>query len=91
MIRKRKNLLNVKIYNLLVYFDFFRNRSENPKVIKEKIQKILNNIYSIETLAKYLEVKRKKCNNKKICNEIKNVIEDLEDLKWKLNDKNEGE
>ena len=59
--------------------------------IKEKIQKILNNIYSIETLAKYLEVKRKKCNNKKICNEIKNVIEDLEDLKWKLNDKNEGE
>lgn len=78
------NLVN-RIYDMLDYFSFFKYTKKNEKELKNGIKANINSIYYVETLAKYLECKRKK-NKKNIdlkCN-LDELINDLNYLKQYL-------
>ena len=42
-----------RIYDMLIYFDFFKNRTESEYILKEKINSKMNNIYYIEACLLY--------------------------------------
>lgn len=84
---RRHNLIN-KIYDMLDYFNFFnKNRDINKE--KRNINKILYDLYSVETLAKFLEDKKKenyknvelRINLIKLINELDYVKQYLYELK----------
>ena len=78
------NLVN-RIYDMLDYFSFFKYSNKNERELKHGIRINIKSIYYVETLAKYLEGKRKK-NKKNIdlkCN-LDELINDLNYLKQYL-------
>lgn len=78
------NLVN-RIYDMLDYFSFFKYKTKDERELKSGIKINLKSVYYVETLAKYLESKRKK-NKKNIdlkCN-LDELINDLNYLKQYL-------
>ena len=81
---RRKKLLN-RFYNMLDYFGYFNNYDLDEKDAKRILIKKINDIYFLETFAKFLEQELKKKNNKVElkCN-IKDLIDDINYLKQYL-------
>ena len=76
-----------RIYDMLIYFDFFKNRTESEYILKEKINSKMNNIYYIEALATYFEKKLKKHrNNVEIRCNLVDLLYDLDHLKQYLSE-----
>ena len=74
-----------RIYDMLDYFNFFKNHNEDEKELKRRIYRNMNNIYYIENLASYFEKKLKR-NYKNVevrCNLI-DLLYDLDHLKQYL-------
>lgn len=80
---KSHNLVN-RIYDMLDYFHCFDN--EDVEFAKKEIERKIQSIYYVETLAKYLEDKKNKHikNIELRCNLI-DLINDLDYLKQYLN------
>lgn len=79
---KSHNLVN-RIYDMMYYFDCYKE--ENATYVKSRIKLKLQNIYYVETLARYFEDKKRK-NRKNVelrCNLI-DLINDLDYLKQYL-------
>lgn len=81
---RRKNLLN-RFYNMLNYFDYFNINDLDEKDAKRLLVRKMNDIYFLETFAKFLEQELKKNKNKieLKCN-IKDLIDDINYLKQYL-------
>lgn len=75
-----------RIYDMLDYFDLFKDKSLTEKELKKKINSRLSNIYYVENLASYFEKKLKR-NYKNVevrCNLV-DLLYDLDHLKQYLN------
>ena len=84
---KSHNLINI-VYDMLDYLNFFKNNKQDVELLKKNINLNLHSKYSVETLAKYFEEKKRK-NNKNIelrCNLI-DLINNLNYLKQYLIEK----
>lgn len=84
---KSHNLIN-RVYDMLDYLNFFKNNKQDVELLKKNINLNLHSKYSVETLAKYFEEKKRK-NNKNIelrCNLI-DLINNLNYLKQYLIEK----
>lgn len=83
---KSHNLVN-RIYDMMYYFECYKE--ENISYVKSRIKTKLQNIYYVETLAKYFEEQKRK-NRKNIelrCNLV-DLINDLDYLKQYLEKNN---
>lgn len=79
---KSHNLVN-RIYDMLDYFDFFDNNNEY--IVKAEIKTKIQNIYYIETMAKFFEEKKLKSNgNIELKCNLNDLINDLNYLKQYL-------
>lgn len=78
------NLVN-RIFDMLYFFNFFKNRKEAFCDIKEEIRNNLKKVEEVETIAKYFDtrLKKKHINIEIKCN-LKNLITDLNYLKQYL-------
>ena len=84
----KRNLVN-RVFDMLEYLDFLKSLNMTDKETRRYLRDKLNDVYFVETLAKYFEVQLKKKKYKsKIelkCN-LKKLIDDLNYLKQYLDD-----
>lgn len=81
---KSHNLVN-RIYDMLDYLDFFKEKNIDADSIKIGIKKRLNSKYYVETLAKYFDdKKRRNKNNIELRCNLNDLINDLDYLKQYL-------
>lgn len=84
----KRNLVN-RVFDMLEYLDFLKHIDWSDEEILNYLTENLQDVYFVETLAKYFEVKLKKKKYKnKIelkCN-LKKLIDDLNYIKQYLDD-----
>lgn len=81
--KKSHNLIN-RIYNMLIFLGTIKN-TQNEKIIKKFLNRRIEDVEYIETLAKYFESRRRryKKHPEVLCN-LNDLIYDLEYLKQYL-------
>lgn len=81
---KSHNLVN-RIYDMLNYFELFKDYKETTKELKKQIYYKIRSLYYIENLAKYFEDKLKRnSKNVEIRINLTDLIYDLDQLKQYL-------
>lgn len=81
---KSHNLVN-RIYDMLNFFELFKDQNDSEKELKKQIYNKIRSIYYVENLAKYFEDKLKRNNkNVEIRVNLTDLLYDLDHLKQYL-------